>query len=233
LVRFRFGKEIRDQSGFRIVELNFLQPDVTVSQVSVASNGVATIDTSTNHGYTTGDDVRIENYLGMAWRVNGKHRITVVDANTFTFTISEADGRTAETKAYADAAKVAKLIVDTDAFTEEDPDTWTAPSGGNAGNGATLWAQNNILAPEWRGQQITASCADCHTKTGLDLKYFNYSNNSIIVRSMFHGFNEQQGKDIAAYIRGINTPNPGRPYNPVFQPCPAAATVDAAEWAGA
>jgi hypothetical protein len=46
---------------------------------------------------------------------------------------------------------------------------------------------------------------------GRDLKYFNFSNNSIITRSRFHGLTTLQGEQIAAYIRSLRFPNPGRP----------------------
>jgi hypothetical protein len=230
-ISFRFAKEWRDQSGFRIVEMNLMQPDINVFQVAVSGSTV-TVDTATPHGYSTGDDVRIEAYPGIAWRVNGAHTITVIDSNTFTFAIPETDGKQAGTKTYA-GVKVAKLIVDVDDFTEENVNSWTAPTGSNAPNGATRWAANDLLSPEFPGQAITASCAECHAKNGLDLKYFNYSNHSIIVRSMFHGLTEQQGKDIAAYIRGNPSSNPGRPYNAAYQPCPAAVTASAYDWAGA
>ncbi len=230
-ISFRFAKEWRDQSGSRVVEMNLMQPDIAVSQVAV-SGSTATVDTATAHGYTTGDDVRIEAYPGIAWRVNGIHTITVVDSDTFTFTISDSNGKQAGTKNYA-GVKVAKLIVDVDDFTWENVNSWTAPTGSNAGNGATRWAANDLLSPEFPGQVITASCAECHTKNGLDLKYFNYSNDSIIKRSIFHGYTEQEGKDIAAYIRANTSSNPGRPYNPVYQPCPNATVVSAYDWAGA
>jgi hypothetical protein len=231
IVRFRFAKEARDQSGFRIVDINFLQADLTVSQVAVSGN-IVTVDTSTPHGYSTGDDVRIEAYPGVAWRVNGVHTITVTDSDTFTFTIPESDGRQAGTKAYA-GVKVAKLIIDVDDFVEEDVNSWVAPTGGNAGTGATLWANQANLAPEFPGQQFSAKCKDCHARNGLDLKYFNYSNHSIMVRAMFHGWTEQQAKDVAAYIRGNVSSNPGRPYNAVYQPCVNSTVVSAYDWAAA
>jgi hypothetical protein len=55
-------------------------------------------------------------------------------------------------------------------------------------------------------QPLTALWCD-----GRDLKYFNFSNNSIITRSRFHGLTTLQGEQIAAYIRSLRFPNPGRP----------------------
>lgn len=226
---FKFAKEARDQSGFRVLDMNFLEANKTVSSVAISGSTVTCI--STGHTYTTGDDVYISNYPGEAWRVNGAHTISVTDANTFTFTIGESDGKKAGTKTYA-GVSVARMQIPLSDFTEENPATWAAPTGGVSANGETRWAANDLLGPEFPGQVITASCADCHATNGFDLKYFNYSNKSIIVRSMFHGLNEQQGKDIAAWIRGRSTTAPGRPYNPVYQPCPAALTASAYDWSG-
>jgi chitodextrinase/cytochrome c553 len=123
----------------------------------------------------------------------------------------------------------------TTTFQSDDPTTWTAPSGGDASNGEALFTTRNILKghvrqanPSMPGEDIVAACSDCHAKDGSDLWYFNYSNETIIARSRMHGLTEQQGKDIAAYIRSIEMQDregryyeaPGRPWNPPFQPGP-------------
>src|SRR5207249_8229093 len=41
-----------------------------------------------------------------------------------------------------------------------------------------------------------------------------------LFRSMFHGLSEQQGELVASYIRSLPVPNPGRPWNPPYQPGP-------------
>ena len=64
------------------------------------------------------------------------------------------------------------------------------------------------LAPT---KELHAHCTDCHAEDGRDLKYFNYSNLSIIERAKFHGMTAEDGRDIAGYIRGLATPAPGRP----------------------
>jgi hypothetical protein len=83
------------------------------------------------------------------------------------------------------------------------------------------------------GASIKATCADCHTATGRDLKYFNYSNFSIVARSKYHGLSEQQGKQIASYIRSLNTPAPkqARPWNPPYQPGPGIDSKPIEQWA--
>jgi hypothetical protein len=71
---------------------------------------------------------------------------------------------------------------------------------------------------------------DCHAQDGRDLKYFNYSNTSIHARSVFHGLTGQQGDQIASYIRSLNEPNPGRPWNPPYQPGPGLDSQPVSDW---
>lgn len=82
------------------------------------------------------------------------------------------------------------------------------------------------------GQAMLASCSDCHAKSGWDLKYFNYSDKSIIARSSFHGLSHEEGAMIAQYIRDLSftRSEKGRPWQPPFQPGPEADD-DAFEWA--
>src|SRR4029079_9249202 len=78
---------------------------------------------------------------------------------------------------------------------------------------------------------IRAHCADCHPSDGRDLKYFNFSNASIVARSRFHGLSDLQGRQIASYIRSLPGPNPGRPWNPPYQPGPGVDARPIAHWA--
>ncbi|WP_181149245.1 hypothetical protein [Salinibacter sp. 10B] len=118
-------------------------------------------------------------------------------------------------------------VIDGTTWTWDDPSNWTSPSDGNASNGADLWSQRDILV-NGTDESITASCSSCHLKDGTDLKYFGYSNRSIVSRARFHGLSAQQGKDIAAYIRSLTLQTeggttydpPGRPWDPPFQPGP-------------
>jgi hypothetical protein len=48
---------------------------------------------------------------------------------------------------------------------------------------------------------------------------------------MFHGLSELQGRQIASYIRTANTPNPGRPWNPPYQPGPSLDAQPVVNWA--
>jgi hypothetical protein len=72
---------------------------------------------------------------------------------------------------------------------------------------------------------------DCHTEDGRDLKYFNFSNYSIVSRSCFHGLSTRQGEQIASYIRSLPLPNPGRPWNPPYQPRPGVDARPVSHWA--
>jgi hypothetical protein len=62
------------------------------------------------------------------------------------------------------------------------------------------------------------------------LKYFNFSNLSIIARSRFHGLTTEQGEQIASYIRSLPLPNPGRPWNPPYQPGPGLDKQPISSW---
>jgi hypothetical protein len=79
--------------------------------------------------------------------------------------------------------------------------------------------------------RIQAHCADCHAQDGRDLKYFNFSNSSIVARARFHGLSTLQGEQIASYIRSLPLPNPGRPWNPPYQPGPGLDEQPISNWA--
>jgi len=137
-------------------------------------------------------------------------------------------------------------------FFEVDPAKWKPPFADSASiaEGEALWR----TAPLWSHylgegrtgnwyaatipgrQQIRAVCADCHAQDGRDLEIFAYSNESIVLRSTFHGLSEEQGKKIASYIRSLSAKHPtvgryGRPWNPPYQPGPAVAERPVHEWA--
>jgi hypothetical protein len=82
--------------------------------------------------------------------------------------------------------------------------------------------------------KIKASCAECHASSGRDLKYFNFSDESITQRSKFHGLSDLQGKQIASYIRSLtNVPAPAGawPWNPPYQPGPGMDSKPVTSWA--
>lgn len=103
--------------------------------------------------------------------------------------------------------------------------------------GAALWNAQGILAKSSIVPgKLRAACASCHASDGRDLQYFNYSNNAIIQRSLFHGLSEAQGKQILAYLRSsLATKVPhvpaATPWNPPYQPGPGMDAKPVAEWA--
>ncbi|MEO0509799.1 MAG: LamG-like jellyroll fold domain-containing protein [Verrucomicrobiota bacterium] len=111
-------------------------------------------------------------------------------------------------------------ILGTQYFTQEDPNGWTAPRPGEEAQGQTLWSTANLVNDPVTLQSINASCSSCHFEDGSDLTYFNYSNESIITRAMFHGLTQTEAEQVTSYIRSHTSPNPGRPWNPPFQPGP-------------
>ena len=125
-------------------------------------------------------------------------------------------------------------ILPANGFIEDDPNSWTAPlpDAANIAAGKSLWQGAALTANGLPGAgAIRAHCGDCHTQDGRDLKYFNFSNASIIARSRFHGLSELQGQQIASYIRSLAVENPGRPWNPPYQPGPGLAALPVAQWA--
>ncbi len=119
-------------------------------------------------------------------------------------------------------------------FAAENPALWTAPlpdredmlAGERWWRSATLKANNHAGAGA-----IQAHCSDCHAADGRDLKYFNYSNGAIEARSRFHGLSARQGEQIASYIRSLPFANPGRPWNPPYQPGPGLESSPVKDWA--
>jgi hypothetical protein len=121
-----------------------------------------------------------------------------------------------------------------EAFSQEDPDRWVAPLAGQReiAEGERLWRSAPLRASGLsEAPAIRAHCGDCHARDGQDLKYFNYSNLSIVARSQFHGLSQREGKQIASYIRSLEMPHPGRPWNPPYQPGPGMQTRATAELA--
>ncbi len=130
----------------------------------------------------------------------------------------------------------------------ENPSLWLPPFDDEMAieEGRQLWNAKDILHDPWvdrlDGQMnrngsmtgdIKASCASCHARDGRDLKYFNFSNHSIVERSKFHGLTEEQGQKIASYIRQLNIPvtERARPWNPTYQPGAGMDSVPIYEWA--
>ena len=158
-------------------------------------------------------------------------------SNTFTFRFNQTDGRVSGFRVLAFNVQSANgtSLIPASTFVEEDPNTWQPPSNSSSdiAAGQTLWHNAALTIPLTSGgtKPILAHCSDCHAQDGRDLKYFNYSNNSIEARASFHGLTAQQGEQIASYIRTINVPNPGRVWNPPYQPGPGLDSQPVSSWA--
>jgi hypothetical protein len=162
---------------------------------------------------------------------------TVTDgANTIQFRFNRSDGVASGFRVLAFNLEDAggRTLLPSDAFTQEDPAAWTPPLSdvNSISNGAALWLSAPLIASSLPGApKIRARCADCHARDGRDLKYFNFSNASIVARCRFHGLSELQGRQVASYIRNLRVPNPGRPWNPPYQPGPGLDAQPVANWA--
>jgi hypothetical protein len=158
-------------------------------------------------------------------------------ANTISFRFNQTDGRVSGFRVLAFNVQAAdgSQLLPSSTFVYEDPNTWQPPSSSasDIAAGQTLWHQATLTVPLTTGgtKRILAHCSDCHATDGRDLKYFNYSNNSIQARSLFHGLTAQQGDQIASYIRNLNVANPGRPWNPPYQPGPGLDSQPVINWA--
>jgi hypothetical protein len=127
-----------------------------------------------------------------------------------------------------------QMVLPGAAFAQEDPQTWAPPRRDriDIAMGKRHWYTAPLVANNAAGApKIQAHCADCHAHDGRDLKYFNFSNRSIVARSQFHGLSALEGEQIASYIRSLQAPNPGRPWNPPYQPGPGLDAQPVENWA--
>ena len=152
-------------------------------------------------------------------------------ANTVSFRFNRSNGVVSGFRvlAFNFLAAGGRPSMGAEAFEQEDPDLWAAPlpDAQNIAVGRDLWNGAPLVASSLpSARPIRAHCADCHARDGRDLKYFNYSNVSIAARCRFHGLSALQGDQVASYIRALPLPNPGRPWNPPYQPGPGQAGGD-------
>lgn len=119
-------------------------------------------------------------------------------------------------------------------FEQDNPATWTAPytDATSIADGQKLWRTKTLVRSYKTSTTIRAHCMDCHAQDGRDLKYFNYSNLSIIERAKFHGLSDTEANKVASYIRTLpGVPTPGRPWNPPYQPGPGLDAKPVEQWA--
>jgi hypothetical protein len=159
----------------------------------------------------------------------------VVGDNLIRFRMNFSDGRSIGFRVinFNLYASDGTSLIPQSEFEVEDPQLWKAPLDGISAylEGEALWRTAPLFDHRFRDPldsfkpyTMKARCSDCHAQSGKDLKYFAYSNRSIIERSKFHGLSEEQGKLIASYIRGLPSKSPGRPWNPLYQPGPGLST---------
>ena len=162
---------------------------------------------------------------------------TLVDGtNTIRFRFNRTDGFVSGFRvlAWNLLTNEGEKVVQPDAFEEDEPKTWTPPlpDAASIAAGRELWQTASLVTSSLTNSpRIQAHCADCHAQDGRDLKYFNFSNGSIVARSRFHGLSTLQGEQIASYIRNLSLPNPGRPWNPPYQPGPGLDQQPISSWA--
>ena len=160
----------------------------------------------------------------------------VPGANTVAFRFNQTDGLSSGYRILAWNLLTAEgnEVLPPTEFVEDAPETWVPPlpDAASIRLGRELWLSAPLVASGIQNSpRIQARCADCHAQDGRDLKYFNFSNASIVARSRFHGLTTLQGEQIASYIRNLTTPNPGRPWNPPYQPGPSLDDQPLSHWA--
>jgi len=179
-------------------------------------------------------------YFTLSMTMNLPAGTITTGTNTVTFQFNGTDGKTSGYRVIGVnvLASDGTQLLPSSLFTWDDPTTWQPPStvASDISAGSTLWHTASLTIPSTNGGSATpilAHCTDCHSEDGRDLKYFNYSNNSIVARSQFHGLTAQQGNQIASYIRTLNAPASagGRPWNPPYQPGPGMDSKPVSEWA--
>lgn len=158
----------------------------------------------------------------------------VAGTNTIRFRFNQTDGVASGYRVLAlnFLTNEGGKVLPPDEFTEDAPETWSLPDAASISAGRELWQTASLIASSLpKSPRIQAHCADCHAHDGRDLKYFNFSNRSIVTRSRFHGLSTLQGEQIASYIRSLPFPNPGRPWNPPYQPGPGLDAKPVSNWA--
>lgn len=180
--------------------------------------------------------------LGIAGKLNGiggpinslrftlpKAKLSSTQSNTMSFRFDDSDGITSIYRVL-DIRAVPKGDEEKIPWTEPEPVHDSEPSPKDSiQHGKTLW-DSAPLVIGWNGAKIRATCSDCHARDGRDLKRFGYSTFAIVERSKFHGLSQEDGGDVAAYIRSHPATVTGRPWNPPYQPGPGLDSKPVEAW---
>jgi cytochrome c553 len=208
------------------------------AKASLRVNEGAWVDVVNQNVTVMGSAARLGGIGGGFHTIRFTLPVTLVQGrNTVEFRFNCSDGISNGYRVLSlDVIRGTQRLLPRDLFTEDDPSQWSAPlpTAADLQEGRRLWAQPSLLkaTPYPNAPTLRASCAACHARDGRDLKYFNYSNWSIVARSVFHGLTERQGLQIASYIRSLNVPAPrnARPWNPPYQPGPGLDARPVNEW---
>lgn len=165
-------------------------------------------------------------------------------ANKIWFRVNKTNGEEMGFRVLAiDLVADGASVLVPDQFDQDDPTAWVPPLPGadDIAAGKALFQTATLAQSSIDATRIRGTCASCHAHDGRDLAYFNFSNKSIIYRSMFHGLSEHEGEQIASYVRSVgaamNIPpgyslkDLGRPWNPPYQPGPGLDDKPQMLWA--
>jgi hypothetical protein len=228
---------------------------VTITQI-VVSGTTATATCSSTCPYSSGDTVILENAPGPQWAFNDDRTVlTTPSSTTFTFAWgSYLPGETPGVAPFTLANGTYAVPISTDTQIAPQP-VMTAvraqiptssfsyynPSsnptyGGNASSGKTWWQTAQLREPNgyYTNNASQGHCSECHTKSGFDLKMFNFPSPVIRVAAMHRGLSESQANDIVAYIQSLSVPISSsvkcRPWNAPYQPAPGLDSVNPDAW---
>lgn len=246
--------------GWRLKDWSPIEGNVTITQiVATGASNTVTATTASTHGYATGDWVQITNARGMKRRFDGARQITgTPTATSFTFVATPDVGASFvpagtyavptqrwpvghdvgfPSEGYPQPVTVAarRLIAPT-SFVWDDPATspdYTAPSTAPAdiSAGQVIWqTRSNQTASAYDGFSLPVACGDCHTWTGADMQYFNYSNREFYAAAYRTGKNYNEARQLISYIRSMARQPGAWPWSPVFQPGPGQSGVSAFAW---
>ena len=153
------------------------------------------------------------------FRYNGKNDSKTIGYRILEFNFLKQDG--------------SQILQNSD-FNYDNPSIWKPIYGDtkSINKGKDLWYTKNLRDNFSSPKIINAKCTHCHSSEGEDLKYFNFSNKSIVERSKFHGLTELEGEQIASYIRTLSSvsSSSAKMWDPPYQPGSELDSKPASEW---